>query len=450
MSTFSGPPLDFNLTVPRQIGFGEDIKQDLKQARREIELLKTMDPFRAAEMSLEIQMERMRVTEAISARDNVVKRLVDAHVSIRQKVAVIDRLEAEQIELRRKLFDLKGLRDEAVEEADTSSNPEIERLQRVIDGLRDEVKSLKEFRLEHRKNIGDPPPGYEVNSAKVIPSLIEDVRRTSSETSEPSRVPFRVLRNNSATSIDNLQSNASNVSTPNPHFPLASSGHRISPDDTEHMMTIRHAILAALPIPIEIPMDDALSPVNIPPPFTLHEFLGTTTGTDWRAPITALDSLSLMESLTECFYNKDGKWYYAGIYTAFRLEDLTIKEWEALSDETTQLLVKETLAARKNTSPQNHYEVSQLYAAGALKIACVGLQCVGFNNALYRTICTQTAKWDEKATISAGNSMGSVTSLSSTSGSAFLSASESLPRITAALDRATNCGRREIDENVPE
>lgn len=118
-------------------------------------------------------MERMRVTEAISARDNVVKRLVDAHVSIRQKVAVIDRLEAEQIELRRKLFDLKGLRDEALEEADTSSNPEIERLQRVIDGLRDEVKSLKEFRLEHRKNIGDPPPGYEVNSAKVRYKLLQ-------------------------------------------------------------------------------------------------------------------------------------------------------------------------------------------------------------------------------------------------------------------------------------
>lgn len=131
----------------------------------------------------------------------------------------------------------------------------------------------------------------------MIPSLLEDVRRTSSETSEPSRVPFRVLRNNSAASIDNLQSNASNVSTPNPHFPLASTGHRISPDDTEHMMTIRHAILAALPIPIEIPMDDALSPVNIPPPFTLHEFLGTTTGVSERTARVSLCSINLFQSL---------------------------------------------------------------------------------------------------------------------------------------------------------
>ena len=48
--------------------------------------------------------------------------------------------------------------------------------------------------------------------------------------------------------------------------------------------------------------------------------------------------------------------------------------------------------ARKNVSPQNHYEVQQLYAAGALKIACVGLQCVGFNTALNRTIMEQAAK----------------------------------------------------------
>jgi len=35
----------------------------------------------------------------------------------------------------------------------------------------------------------------------------------------------------------------------------------------------------------------------------------------------------------ECFYNKDGKWYYAGIYKGFRLEDLSTKEWDALSNE---------------------------------------------------------------------------------------------------------------------
>ena len=43
--------------------------------------------------------------------------------------------------------------------------------------------------------------------------------------------------------------------------------------------------------------------------------------------------------------------------------------------------------------------MTQLYSAGALKIACVGLQCIGFNNTLYRTIleqaakCMQSGKW---------------------------------------------------------
>ena len=47
---------------------------------------------------------------------------------------------------------------------------------------------------------------------------------------------------------------------------------------------------------------------------------------------------------------------------------------------------------RKNVSPQNLYETGQLYSAGALKVACVGLQCVGYNIALNRTIMEQAAK----------------------------------------------------------
>jgi hypothetical protein len=70
------------------------------------------------------------------------------------------------------------------------------------------------------------------------------------------------------------------------------------------------------------------------------------------------------------------------------------------------MLVKETIASRKNTSPQNFYETSQLYAAGALKVACVGLQCVGFNNTLYRTICAQSGKWKESAEASSGERSG--------------------------------------------
>ncbi|KAJ3720281.1 hypothetical protein DFJ43DRAFT_1095899 [Lentinula guzmanii] len=61
-----------------------------------------------------------------------------------------------------------------------------------------------------------------------------------------------------------------------------------------------------------------------------------------------------------------------------------------------QAIVKETIEGRKNTSPQNTYEVNQLYAAGALKVAVIALQCVGFNHSMYRLLehaskCTLSA-----------------------------------------------------------
>jgi hypothetical protein len=55
--------------------------------------------------------------------------------------------------------------------------------------------------------------------------------------------------------------------------------------------------------------------------------------------------------------------------------------------------VKETLSGRKNSSPQNTYETTQLYAVGALKVACVGLQCVGFNQTVYKSVLDHAAKF---------------------------------------------------------
>ena len=126
------------------------------------------DPFRAAEMAIEIQVERMRVVEAMTARDAVVQRLADAHVSIRQKVAVIDRLELEKDDLRRRLSVLKGPCDEEYEEEKTKAGSEIDRLQVMIKGLREEVRLLKEIRSDAGKALPDPPPRYEEGKADLI------------------------------------------------------------------------------------------------------------------------------------------------------------------------------------------------------------------------------------------------------------------------------------------
>lgn len=56
-----------------------------------------------------------------------------------------------------------------------------------------------------------------------------------------------------------------------------------------------------------------------------------------------------------------------------------------------QTIIKDTLAGRKNLSAQNSYETNQLYTVGALKVACVGLQCVGFNEGLYRGLLDHAA-----------------------------------------------------------
>lgn len=43
------------------------------------------------------------------------------------------------------------------------------------------------------------------------------------------------------------------------------------------------------------------------------------------------------------------------------------------------------------------YEIGQLYAAGALKVACVALQCVGFNHQTYRAILEQANKYAQSS-----------------------------------------------------
>ncbi|KAI6009570.1 hypothetical protein F5J12DRAFT_912455, partial [Pisolithus orientalis] len=61
----------------------------------------TPDPAVAAEIAFAVQLERLRVVEALAARDNVVVRLEDAYTSVRQKSAIVSRLER-QLEIFRR------------------------------------------------------------------------------------------------------------------------------------------------------------------------------------------------------------------------------------------------------------------------------------------------------------------------------------------------------------
>ena len=55
----------------------------------------------------------------------------------------------------------------------------------------------------------------------------------------------------------------------------------------------------------------------------------TVTAHNWNS----VDVIGSLANPTECFYSKDGKWYYAGTYQAVRLQDLIPEEWSNLSNE---------------------------------------------------------------------------------------------------------------------
>ncbi|EKM81270.1 hypothetical protein AGABI1DRAFT_72163 [Agaricus bisporus var. burnettii JB137-S8] len=362
-------------------------------------------PLRIAEMAIEIQLEKLRVVEAMKARDVLVHKLSDAYTSIREKTEMIEHLK-------------QALSTGNPTSVPPSSlpvawdqNPEtaVPRTQ-----VADLEALIQDLRFGPRNAMG-PPPTYEE---------AED-RRASIESNPIAAVPG---------------SNPIAMST----LPLVISTTTALPapcreERVKDMANARFAFLASIPLP-DNPPDDTLKPIVLPASCTLHEFLGSTSDahythlghrlgnyrvlqsltTKWcpnreehgyfYSPLfkcstnprvttahrwQSVDVTARMKHPTECFYNREGLWYYAGSYQAFRLEDLTTKEWAQLATETTTYLVKETVSGRKNVSPQNIYEVSQLYSAGALKVACVGLQCVGFNREVYKAILEHANKFTQ-------------------------------------------------------
>ncbi|KAJ3569995.1 hypothetical protein NP233_g4688 [Leucocoprinus birnbaumii] len=350
------------------------------------------NPLRIAEMAIEIQVEKLRVAEAMSARDVLVQKLSDAYTSIREKTDLIDRLQ-------QALNAAMGANTNTTNVPFSTSprqgwNPPAD-----MSGLRSQVADLEaliqELRVGTRNAMG-PPPKYEEEDGKNASPVIPDIQTIAASTS-----PLAI----STPTLPSILRKDRSVQT-------------LVSDEPEDMVNARFAILASMPLP-DNPPDDTLKPIILPPTCTLQEFLGSTSGslrnllgnycvlqsltTKWCPSreehgcfySPQVDVTARMKQPTECFYNREGLWYYAGLYQAFWLEDLSLKEWVELPTETANYLVKETISARKNVSPQNIYEVNQLYNAGALKVACVGLQCVGFSQEVYKSVLEHAAKFTQ-------------------------------------------------------
>ncbi|RXW16121.1 hypothetical protein EST38_g9736 [Candolleomyces aberdarensis] len=391
----------------------DDDKQNeaLCQLSRGLELLRDATPFRVVEMALEIQAEKMRVVEAMKARDAAVHRLLEAYTSVRRHSEVIEQLQKEREE-----HGLEKL-GHSLSPPSESHDKRILELEEMIADLRDINLCLKEYGSYERKMLCDPPPHYEGEITRVSVGAQTE-----------------------------------------PEVPKAFCDPRIEPcrtmsakaQDVAELIQVRNDMLAVIPLPENAP-DISLVPITLPPQVTLHEFLNSapaslrtelgnyrvfhSTTTTWcpereehgftYVPMfkcntnpraltahrwNAVDVIGRMSKPTECFYNHDGTWYYAGSYKAFYIDVVSTKEWEQFSPEATSAIIRETLAGRKSTTPQNNYETGQLYAAGALKLACIGLQCAGFNMDLYHSISdlatkfTQ-AKWKAAVAVNSSNSM---------------------------------------------
>ncbi|KAF9441637.1 hypothetical protein P691DRAFT_470890 [Macrolepiota fuliginosa MF-IS2] len=412
-----------------------------------------MNPLRIAEMAIEIQLEKVRVAEAMGARDALVQKLSDAYTSIREKTELIERLQQT----------LNAAMNPSSNATHTAFSPALASQQTweqtpEVTGLRSQVADLEaliqELRIGSRNAMGPPPRYEEQEERKAVPAENHSTMAIS----------------DAQTTLAPISPFASDVQAPSP-VREERSVQTFVPEEPEDMVNTRFAILASIPLP-DNPPDDTLKPIVLPPACTLHEFLSSTSGVSLdryhsknmfqplfslsatrkhprfqccsqsvsKPSIYRLGSYRVLQSLTtkwcptreehgyfysplfkcstnprvttahrwqpvdvtarmkqstECFYNREGLWYYAGSYQAFRLEDLAVKEWAELPTEAANYLVKETISGRKNVSPQNIYEVNQLYNAGALKVACVGLQCVGFNQDVYRSVLDHASKFTQ-------------------------------------------------------
>ncbi|TEB31480.1 hypothetical protein FA13DRAFT_370265 [Coprinellus micaceus] len=348
-------------------------------------------------MALEIQVERMRVVEVTQARDAAVNRLFDAYTAIRRHSELIERLQKEREErgLERLSYPVALPEHQGDVDTECALGARIQELEALVEDFQQINQCLKDYGPFERRAMCDPPPHYDDDVHTASTAVQTDLSVVEVKVPEPF---------------------PTSLCDSHPQLCQALNSKTL---DVIELIQSRNEMLATIPLPDNAP-DMTLSPITLPPQATLHEFLNTApsslrtelgnyrvfhnTTTNWcpereehgfmYAPmfkcntnpraVTAhrwntVDVIGRMAKPTECFYNNDGTWYYAGSYKSFLIDVISTKEWDQLSSETTSALIKETLAGRKNTTPQNNYETGQLYTAGALKIACVALQCVGFN-----------------------------------------------------------------------
>lgn len=236
-------------------------------------------------MAIEIQLEKLRVTEAMSARDVLVYKLSDAYTSIREKTDLIDRLQQA----------LNAAMGATVNTPSTGFSTLQQNWNQSTDinGLQTQVADLEaliqDLRVGSRNTMG-PPPRYEEEDGKSgSPTTILDIQAISASTS-PLAVSTPIL--------------------PGPPREERSVQTLIS-EEPEDMVNGRFSVLASIPLP-ENPPDDTLKPIVLPPTCTLHEFLSSTSG----MLRNLLGNYRVLQSLTTkwCPSREEHGYFYSPIF----------------------------------------------------------------------------------------------------------------------------------------
>lgn len=121
-----------------------------------------------------------------------------------------------------------------------------------------------------------------------------------------------------------------------------------------------------------------------------------------------VNEFNVMETRHVFVFTGTNQWRYIGIYEASRVDALTVNEWEPLQDHVRHFLPYWCCTSptnAKSTSPyfqfklkysattkdkskdsRSETEVKAAYDNGKLRVPCVQLKCVGFDEALYNDL----------------------------------------------------------------
>jgi len=135
----------------------------------------TQNPYRMAEMALELQIERLRVAEITNARDAALHRLSDAYAHITEKNVLIEKFQAERdgVDGAAATGLLKSESDPQAAAVEVDSlHAHIHTLESTTEDLRTEIAELNS-KLAERPPPPSPPP-----SPSLPPSYSENSKLT--------------------------------------------------------------------------------------------------------------------------------------------------------------------------------------------------------------------------------------------------------------------------------